>query len=111
MRRALLLLLLVGCELPQAITFPLPLGGSVVVDVWGPDECTPAHEEVHQRQIRELGAAVFLARRTWESLTLDEPRCGSIELPAYQATWACLAEVYPGPTAEEFREAQTWRCP
>ena len=108
MRRALLLLLLVGCEMPQAITLPLPDGHSVVVNVWGPDECTPVHEAVHQRQIAEMGTARFLARWAWEQATLDDPRCGSIEKPAYDSQLACFADLYRGTNVEV---TPRWRCP
>ena len=108
--RALLLAFLAsGCSV-QALTVPLPLGQSVVLS-WAADACTPAHEAVHQRQIAEWGAAVFLAKWTWQQWTMREPRCGSIEAPAYAETWACMARIYEGLTAEEWRDVQPWRCP
>lgn len=111
MRLAALALLVVGCDVPQAITLPLPLGRSLVVDVWEPDECTPAHEAVHQRQIREMGAARFLLRRAWEQISMAEPRCGSIEGPAYAAGLECCRRTYDWESEEQFEAARRWRCP
>jgi hypothetical protein len=108
LRSAALALLVAGCQV-QAITVPLPLGHSTVLVLDG-DACTATHEAVHQRQIAEWGSAAFLARWVWEQTTMAEPRCGSIERPAYAATWACMAKVYEGLTAEEWAAEQPWRC-
>jgi len=111
MRLTLIALMLAGCQVPTAITFPLPDGHSFVVNVWGADECTPVHEAVHQRQIREWGTSVFLAKWAWEAATMDEERCGSVELPAYRAQWRCMAEKDPPLTEDDVALAQNFRCP